>query len=49
MYIMGADPAEGIRADVHKAEEALERAERGCLIANSLTAARALDRRVRSQ
>ncbi len=33
-------------SDLHKAEEALERAERGCLIANSLTAARALDRRV---
>lgn len=33
-------------SDPHKAEEALERAERGCLIANSLTGARALDRRV---
>lgn len=36
-------------SDLHKAEEALERAERGCLIANSLTAARTLERRIQSQ
>lgn len=36
-------------SDMRKAEEALDRAERGCLIANSLAGARALERRIELQ
>lgn len=36
-------------SDTRKAQEALDRAERGCLVGNSLTAARALDCRIQLQ